>query len=83
MSKTWTTPNGKEIKLYNVENTGLYKIAFATGGELPKELQGKFTSPSQAAKFIEAFISKKQNTPSRYTKKKEAVNVSESESTNS
>lgn len=38
----YTTPGGKEIQLVNVGN--LIKVQFTTGGELPEELSGLFTS---------------------------------------
>ncbi len=50
------TPNGKEIGIYRVANTALYRIAFVTGGEVPRELEGMFTAPSMAAKAIEAYL---------------------------
>ena len=40
--KTYITSGGKEIALINVGN--LIKLQFTTGGELPEELSGLFTS---------------------------------------
>jgi len=63
------TKNGKSIKIYNVKGTGLFCIAFASGGELPKELSGMYTSPSKAKAKIERYI-ETQKVDKRYSKNK-------------
>lgn len=53
------TPNGKEIQI--VGDRTLYKIQFSTGGQLPKELQGLFTSHTEAKRKIDQYLEKKLN----------------------
>lgn len=60
MSSTFMTPNGKEIKIYQVKNTALYKPAFSSGGELPKELDQMFTSPQKAGEQIQKYLNSKE-----------------------
>ena len=79
---TWTTDQGKEIKIFHVTNSGMYKIAFANGGELPEEFKGKFTSKKEAEKTITRYLNRKSKTSQRRTRK-EPSNVAESQSTNS
>lgn len=59
MLDTFKTPNGKELKIYHVKNTALYKVAFTSGGELPEELSGMYTSPKFAQDAIEAYLAVK------------------------
>jgi hypothetical protein len=47
--KTFETPAGKKIQLKIQENSRLIKIEFATGGELPVELSGLFTTEREAS----------------------------------
>lgn len=42
------THNGKEIKVAFDNKNGLYKVFFGSGGELPEELAGLFTSDKEA-----------------------------------
>lgn len=52
------TPKGKEIQIVVVPKTSHLKIQFASGGELPEELTGLFTSPKQAEKVINTYLAK-------------------------
>ena len=45
----------KELKIYQVTNTALYKVAFTTGGKLPKHLSGMWTTPELAQKQIDVY----------------------------
>lgn len=54
----YTTPNGKVIATYIEPGTALFCIKFTTGGELPPELCGMFTSSYVANKTIEGYLSK-------------------------
>lgn len=54
--KEHKTEAGKELGIYRVANTALYKIAFTSGGELPKALEGMYTSPSKAMTAIEGYL---------------------------
>lgn len=52
------TPNGKEIEIkYDGRNC---KIQFTTGGELPVDLQGEYTSPWFAELAIHKYLGKRQ-----------------------
>ena len=59
MTETKTTARGKELRLRLIPNTTLYEIYFYPGGEVPKELQGGFTSVDRANKEIEIYLAKK------------------------
>jgi hypothetical protein len=72
MLDAFKTDNGKELKIYHVKNTALYKVAFTTGGELPAELQGMYTSPKFAQDAIEAYLAHKNK---KTSVKKEQVSV--------
>jgi len=52
------TPNGKGIKIVQIQNSSLYGVTFADGGELPPELKGRWTSPDLAKKEIDKYINK-------------------------
>jgi hypothetical protein len=52
------TPNGKVIVTYNVPGTAHVGIKFTTGGELPTELSGLFTSVRVADQMIGAYLGK-------------------------
>lgn len=65
------TPNGKEV-IYKRNSRGYFEICFASGGELPQELQGEFTNSAAAERVISVYIAKKQTeTP----KTKQTVDV--------
>ena len=64
------TPNGKELKVVVAPNTGHFKIIFTSGGELPAELQGLFTSSVYAEKHIAAYLGKKQGSSTSDGKRK-------------
>ena len=53
------TPNGKELGVFKVMGTSLFKIAFKSGGETPAELQGMWTEPRSAEKAIEGYLARK------------------------
>ena len=50
------TPNGKNIKVVQINNTALYGAAFHEGGQLPKELSGMWTSVDRVVKEIKKYI---------------------------
>lgn len=52
----------KEVKIGKVTNSALYGLAFTTGGELPPELSGRFTSPDLARKAVEVANRNKKST---------------------
>lgn len=56
MENTNTTPKGKEIKIYKVANSALYKVAFTDGGELPDSLKGRWTNPKLAQDSIDTYL---------------------------
>lgn len=66
----YITPNGKTIVTYLEPETALLRIKFTSGGELPLELSGMFTSSVIANKVIEGYLAKLPNTPKKVTKDK-------------
>ncbi len=51
-----TTPNGKELKIYQVANTSLFKVAFTDGGALPEDLSGMWTNAKLAQEAISKYL---------------------------
>ena len=68
--KTYTTKGGKEINVVRDQGSPHLKIQFATGGDLPQELSGIFTSDSFAENAIKGYLGK-QETISKSKKTKE------------
>lgn len=54
------TANGKEIAIVNAPGTGHYKMQFTSGGELPENLSGLYTSYKQAEKAAVSYINLSQ-----------------------
>jgi hypothetical protein len=48
-------PVKKELKIYKVKNSALFCVAYEGGGELPKELKQRWTSPKLAQEAIEQY----------------------------
>lgn len=65
MPATFVTENGKELKIFQIKNSALYKVAFATGGELPPELDQMFTNPLIASKAIEKYLEKRKTSKAK------------------
>jgi hypothetical protein len=59
MEQVYTLPSGKELTVVK-NGTGLFKLQFTSGGELPKELAGLFTSPSEADKTMRMYVARKE-----------------------
>ena len=53
-----TTEGGKEIYLIRKPNCSVRMIAFGSGGQLPKQLQGGFSSVHAALKVTESYLAK-------------------------
>lgn len=53
---TFETPNGKVITTFTQPGTAHVKIKFTTGGELPEELSGLFTSVRVADRAIMSYL---------------------------
>ena len=51
------TANGKEVQPFR-DVKGTWRIQFKTGGELPQELSGTYTTDKQAIKDILVYIEK-------------------------
>lgn len=64
----FTTPNGKSISTFIEPNTSLIRIKFDTGGELPEELSGYFTSERSAHQAITNYILQVTEKPKRTIK---------------
>ena len=58
--KTYTTKGGKEINVVRDQRSPHLKIQFATGGELPQELSGIFTSEPFAENAIKEYLGKQE-----------------------
>jgi hypothetical protein len=54
-----TTPAGKELYVAVAKGTSLYKLEFASGGELPSDLQGNYTSISEAEMRGRSYLASK------------------------
>lgn len=59
----YVTPGGKEIVF--VQKPNAVKIMFATGGELPEELSGEFTSTTFAEKAVLMYLAKQEKKTTR------------------
>lgn len=53
------TQNGKQIKV-DKNHRGYFEIAFASGGEKPKEFQGIFTTIEATTTAISNYLAKKE-----------------------
>lgn len=49
------TEKGKKLQIVR-DNWGNWDICFESGGELPKELKGKFTSSLEAERVINGYL---------------------------
>jgi hypothetical protein len=63
--KTFTTPNGKEIQIQRDPKSAQYFIQFGSGGELPEELGGIFTSQLFAETAINKYLEKQETKKSK------------------
>ena len=57
----YITPAGKEIVAYHDPMGSHVKVKFTSGGELPAELAGLFTSKTFAEKAIIAYLDRVSN----------------------
>lgn len=55
MEQTQTSKH-KELKIYQVANSSLFKVAFTDGGQLPEDLTGKWTNAKLAQDAIEIYL---------------------------
>jgi hypothetical protein len=83
--KTYTTPNGKEIQIVRDPKTAHIKIQFGSGGELPQELSGFYTSESFASRAIVGYLEGLAKQPvevkkEEVTPKEEVVEVKQTKS---
>lgn len=69
-ARIFKTANGKEVTTFIDPINAHYRIKFLSGGELPEELSGLFTSVSRAEIAITRYISKGLD---KETKKKETT----------
>ena len=63
--KSFETPNGKVIQLVICPRTAHIKIQFASGGELPAELAGLYTSEKFATKDVLGYLEKLSKQPQK------------------
>ena len=66
----FVTPNGKEVQVVRDPKTAMFKVQFATGGELPQALSGIFTTERFANVAVTDYINS-------LAKKKEVVEEKE------
>jgi len=59
------TPNGKEVVVVNKPGTGHYKVQFTSGGELPEELSGLYTTTHAANIAIVSYIERQKQKPKK------------------
>lgn len=59
------TPGGKQLGIYHVKNTSLYKATFQSGGEVPKELSGMYTDTNRAYEAAKKYVSRRWDEDSR------------------
>ncbi|MEE8208004.1 MAG: hypothetical protein V3T88_03490 [Nitrosomonadaceae bacterium] len=52
------TPNDKEIFLVRKPNCSVRKIEFGKGGQLPKMLEGGYSSVAAATHVVESYLAK-------------------------
>lgn len=52
----FVTPNGKEIQVVRDPKTSMFRVQFATGGELPQILSGIFTTERFAKVAVVDYI---------------------------
>jgi hypothetical protein len=83
--KTYTTPNGKEIQIVRDPKTAHIKIQFGSGGELPQELSGFYTSEAFASRAIVGYLEGLAKQPvevkkEEVTPKEEVVEVKQTKS---
>ena len=57
--KTYETTAGKIIEPFIVPNTQHFKIRFTSGGELPEELSGIYTSEKDVEKAVLIYLDRK------------------------
>jgi hypothetical protein len=58
----------KELKVKLQPSGRMYSIYFEGGGELPKELEGAYTSPRTATASIASYLKKRElNVPDKKT----------------
>jgi len=58
--KTFETPAGKRIQLKICPTTAHIKVEFSTGGELPMELSGLYTTEREAEISILKYLAKQK-----------------------
>lgn len=67
--RSFETPNGKQIAMVICPKTAHIKVQFTSGGELPVELSGLYTSQTDAEKDIMIYIEKLNSAPKEKAKK--------------
>ena len=60
MTKIAKTENGKEIQIKPEGYGSLLKISFKSGGKLPSELRGEFTSYREAETAVAGYLANKK-----------------------
>lgn len=54
--ETKTTKKVKEMRTRLIPGTALYEIYFEEGGEVPTQLKGRYTTPTEAQKAIKGYL---------------------------
>lgn len=57
---TFNTQAGKEVSTFVAPGTAFYRVKFNSGGELPEQLTGIFTSEKLADIAINCYLAEKE-----------------------
>ena len=57
---TFETKGGKTIKVTHDKMGSFWSVSFVPGGQLPAELQGKFTRYTEANEAVEIYLARKE-----------------------
>lgn len=63
--RSYETKGGKELQLFVCPTTAHLKFQFSSGGELPVDLSGVYTSEYVANKAAEQYLNKKITEPKK------------------
>lgn len=55
------TAGGKDLAVFKIANTSLYRVAFTSGGQIPEPLEGAWTDPVMAQRSIVSYLQAKES----------------------
>ena len=65
IARSYKTKGVKELQAYIEPGTSHYKIKYEGGGELPKQLEGAYTSISMVDTAVFNFLNTEKETPKK------------------